>query len=232
MQNEKRRKYTSITVKDDLFQRIKEIADPRGMSAAEVVDDLVTYYERNPIPLRVDIKPAKAEFAWKWPGPYLQIITDPRVEDYKSTAWIRTRGYVDIIGPPQWGPEIRERLARDGEFKIEKIFIISPKVWEEKKVWAWIFDWHGVHFTYKERVQYFVVKEKDARTAGIDPEYYDMGIYGDKLVGFLKVNEKSEPEGYYTVSFPLSRIEEATDAFNKLKELKLPLQAYRERLLA
>ena len=232
MQNKKRRKYTSITVKNDLYDRIKKIADPRGMSAAEVVDDLVAYYERNPIPLRVDIKPAEAEFKWEWPGPYLQIITDPRVGDYRSTAWIRTGGYVETIGAPQWRPEIRERLESDDEFKIEKIFLLSPKVWEEKKVWAWIFDWHSVSFTYKERVQYFVVKEEDARAEGIDPEYYDMGIYGDKLVGFLTVNEKSEPEVYYTISFPLSRIAEATVVFNRLKELKLPLQTYRKKLLA
>ncbi len=238
----KPREFTSITIHSTKFDKIKRIADARNQSAAKFVEDLVDYYiERGPIALRAhnDIQPTtyRTEVTWKgavWARPYVEIITDPTVRVYRSTAWVRSKEYVigaDSPAAPQWGPRIMARLDRDRDFRIMKIFVISAKAWDAKEVWVYVSHWSMANLAYGGRVEYFIVKEEQAREEGINKKYFDMGLYGNQLVGYLDLDEKSTPLQYHTESLPESKIKEALEQFERLRRLRLPLQAYREKLL-
>jgi len=221
-----------ITVHDETYHKIKELAESRKYTISHFIEELVKQYKLPPSPPpfleeKEIEKPRQA--IWTWPGPYVQVVTAPQVEHYRSTAWILTEDYPDVVGRPQWAPAIMERIMRahrgEEDFKIEKMLIISPKAWDKIAVWKWVGEWFSANFAYGDIVKVFVVREKDLENKGIAPKYYDMGIYGDELVGFLTLGKdwaRHPREGLlYAWDFDPTKIKESQDAFEKLKHFAL-----------
>lgn len=217
--------YTSITIPRETYNRVKKIAESKNWSATELIKYLVDRYEDPETRALIDESiPGPAEVVWKWPGPYEQIILDPKVKNYYSIAWIRSKGYIDKAGRPQW--VVDERIRGEGDFRVEKIFIVSQNAWGENEVWQWIGKWftYANPFAFGEKVKLFVVKEKECRKKEKDERYYDIGIYGDQLVGFLELDELSNPKAYTWISLPREKIEKALSIFQKIKRSSVPLK--------
>jgi len=225
--------FTSITIREEAYKKIKEIASSKGMRVAELVERLLDHYERRsalPLILTESVEPKRVE--WTWPGPYVYIVTDPKVQVYMSTAWIRSKEYPEKAGRPQWVPEIESRVRSDEKFRVEKVFVISKKAWDESEVWKWVGKWVSLNFAYGEKIKAFIVREDDALHKGVPELYFDMGIYGEQMVGFLQLDEESNPEVYYTISLPQKEITNAIKEFGKLKDCQLAPRDYKEKLLS
>jgi len=213
--------YTSVTVKEEIYEKIKAIAREKDETIAAVIEQLLALYEppSPPAPLIAqEVRPERTE--WKWPGPYEQVILDKRVQHYMSTAWIRTAGYIEKVATPQYGPALMERIQKEEGFKVEKLFVVSEKAWDKREVWNWILVWLTLQFSYPTRVVAYVVKEKRAIDEGINDDYFDMGIYGRGLVGFLDIKPDSS-YGKYMWEFDENEVKLALDAFEKLKKLSI-----------
>jgi hypothetical protein len=222
--NEK--EFTSITVPKETWKKLKDRSKSLNTSLAKLIEQLLDESAHAPILGRKDVSSA----AWKWPGPYTQVVLDPRVTRYKSTAWVRTQEYVEKVLGPQWLPSVVKRVETDEEFELEMIFILSKESWGQAGVWDWITRWLTMEWRDPKRVHIYVVEEKSAlealeiKESEIDnpkkTKHLDMGIYGEGLVGFLEVNKDSSI-GPYTWIFNLVEIEEAKKAFEKIKAKKL-----------
>jgi len=233
-----KKKFTSITIHDHLFQEIKTIADRRGDSSAKFIEKLVRYYMKyGPLPIEEGSQPEETTSAYAgalWANPYKEIILDSTVVLYRSTAWIRSKEYVvgdNSPASPQWGEKVMERLHSDRKFRIEKVFVVSEEAWSVREVWDWISLWFMARRTYKGRVECYVVRQKEAEAKGIDKRFFDMGIYGDQKVGYLDLDERSVPQKYYTESLPKSSIGEAINQFEKLKKASLSSEDIKEKLM-
>jgi hypothetical protein len=221
--------YTSLTIPKDTLDKMRKFADSKGMaSSTEFIKWLLDRYDNPLIRGVVDTTAvSKVEFT-EWPEIYEEIILHPKVKYYFSTAWIRSKDYVKKAGGPQWVVDRRLRMKDD--FCVEKTFILSPNSWCANEVWQWIGAWlaYANPFIFGDKIQLFVVKEKDARNRKVDERYYDMGVYGDQGLGFLTVDETSKTGPYTLVKVPTrggaEEISRATAIFRELKGFAHPLR--------
>jgi len=213
--------FTSISIHKDKYEMIKEIADLQGQTVTQLIEHLVTQYLRPEKRALIDgtISSGFTRVEWsKWPGPYEDIILDPNVKHYRSTAWIRSKEYITKAGPPLW--KIDKRVREDEKFSVDRLFVMSQSAWGSNEVWEWTANWLIYCFLRLEKFKIFVVKEKDAVEKKIPDRYYDMGIYGDPpiIVGYLRLDPKSNPISYTWVS-PLDT-DETENASRYFKELR------------
>jgi hypothetical protein len=193
----------SVTISDRSYDHLKTLARNKEMSATELAEFLVDQYSRPYVRAFIDETARGAP----WQKTYEDIVLDPKIKSYQSTVWVRTKDYVDNVGPPYWTIDKRIRDP-DDLFSHEKIFIISRNSWDKKEVWDWIGYWLIYCSLREEKFRLFIIKEKDADpiatdkdTARILSQYYDMGIYkeapdkggSEDMVGFLQIDEKSRP---------------------------------------
>lgn len=234
---------TTITVQKELYKRIKEIASSKKLTVAELIEEAFSVYEKEERPrlyidsiLRtLDISP---DHSFRWPAgfpatlpydPYYMILMDPKVREYFSTAWIRSKEYIKNVGYPQFRPLGRTLL---GELKVQKILILPENALTNENVREWVQRWivvknifDDLKVTLGEMFHLFIVWEKKARAEGIHEKYYDMGIYGDLVVGYLELSEKSDALSYTWVN----REEEkkaAREAFKKLIDCAVKPEEY------
>ena len=212
-----------ISVHDKLYYEIKKLAEKKRKTIAGFIEDMYKVYTSQAIEVGENGVVRPLETKWPWPGPYVDVVTRPKVKHYRSTAWIINEQYPEKIGTPQMSPKIMERIRDEKDFFIEKIIIVSPKAWNKVAVWKWIFEWFSISFVYGDRVKVFVVNENAAKESGIDKRFFDMGIYGTEQLGFLELNEDWDQiptqELEYTWVYDRKRIKEAQDAFERLKSL-------------
>jgi hypothetical protein len=214
----KESKFKSITVEartdpndqEKTFDKIDRLAREKGLTNAAFLKELVEEYEdigTLPLP-RLHVRPIEVRWpksAWETGDPFRDIFKDPGILFYKSIAWIRTEHYPQEAGRPQWPAELQRRVSDDPKFKFEKILIVSSKVQDNEEVWKWIFFWLSMKSEFKENFEVYVVGEDqtDRTWAECAPtnlkklgKIYDMGIYGDKAIGFLELDAESRPRHY------------------------------------
>jgi hypothetical protein len=228
--------FVTISVDRETYEEMRERADLLHMSMAELIKDAFRAYKSTvglhgvADTLLVSLKSVHPEWPWEkeFPAksplsPYQQILMKPEITEYKSTAWIRSKEYPEKVGWPQFRPLARSFL---GELKIEKTLIIPSTIWNSPEVCRWVENWLVLQRVLEETKRLFgkeepllrvyVVKEENLRKKGIDEKFYDIGIYGDLVVGFLTISENSDPEGYRW-SARSEDIRDAKDAFEKIK---------------
>jgi len=237
-----------VTVHKKTYEEIKELAKLENCTVPKFIDNLVLKYKRPIPPPPLFDEPVKPkETRWDWPGPYISAVTAPRVEYYRSTAWILTEDYPDTVGRPQWDPAILERVMRAHQgkekFKVEKILIISPDAWNKKRVWDWVSEWYVMDFAYGNAAKVFVISQDDLEgkkknaleCKDIDKKYYDMGIYDDEMVAFLTLNKDyaTKPRGIrFYWDFDPDDISEAKKVFEKIKTCALTRAEVMQRLVS
>jgi len=217
-------KFKSITVEarvnsngaEKAYDKIERFAREKGLTNAAFLKEMIEEYEdiaALPLP-RLGVRPIEVRWpksAWTVGDPFRDIFGDPGILFYKSMAWIRTEHYPAEAGRPQWPLELQNRIASDDSFMFEKILIISPKAQEKLEVWKWVFFWLSMKSEYKKNVEVYVVGEEQAdevwkecasdnlkklQKTYENQKMYDMGIYGDKAIGFLEVDAESRPLHY------------------------------------
>ena len=227
--------FTTITVRRETYEKIREIARSKGWSTAEVVRDMFEVYGererwRSVVDSFLKAMSTLSEPVLQWPGfpaertadPYQAILMVPSVKDYKSTSWIRSEEYPHNVGAPQFRPMGRVFLD---DLKIQKIIILSSKVWNNKKVWEWVWKWVNLHNATGDKVEVFVVREEEIPQEEIDKKYFDLGIYGNLLVGFLSLTEKSDPVSYTWVRTK-EELKTANEKFEELKKYAVKTEDY------
>lgn len=232
--------YTTITIRTESYEEITRIAHSVGYSSVEIIDYLLRLFKEygqghlitQPMLKALGVLP-EHEYTWKhaFPAesslePYQAILMEPDVKDYKSTAWIRSKEYVDNVGYPQFRPASRAFL---GLLKIQKMFILSKEALNNKKVSAWIQQWivlqNMIESVQSGMLQIFVVDQENIPKGKINEKYFDMGIYGDIVVGYLELDEMSKPLAY-TWTSKKEELETAENAFKELKELHAKRKEY------
>jgi hypothetical protein len=226
------RGYKSVTVGQKYYDDFKEIADKKHMPVAKLAEWLIEQYSRPYIRALID------EVATKKRGfevPYQDFVLDPKIKDYKSTAWVRSEDYVKQVGFAYL--VIEDRVRHDDEFKAERVFIVSQNSWDKKEVWKMIGEWLIFRFLREEQFKIFVlrekiadkiltIKDKDDQQKTLT-KYYDMGIYAEArdkptvevVVGYLEINPQSRPGEYARVS-SLDNPKEIKDAERYFAELE------------
>jgi hypothetical protein len=186
--------FTSISIHKEKYDILKAIAQQKGLAVTKLAEWLISQYSRPDIRAMIDEELRRAEY--DWPGPYLDIVTNPDIKNYKSTAWVRTEDYIDNVGSQLW--KIDRRFHDDDKFKVERVVILSSNAWLKKRVWTWIGNWLVYNFLRPENFKLFIVREKDLIQKGIDQKCYDMGIYGEPPVGigYLDLTKASTTESY------------------------------------
>jgi len=214
-----------VSVHERIYDEIKRLAESRGKTIAALVEDMYRVYISPPVVVDENGVVRPIEIKWPWPGPYVEVVTRPKVKHYRSTAWIFNEQYPEKIGTPQVNPKIIERIRNEKDFLVEKVIVVSPKAWDKIVVWKWIFEWFNISFVYGDRVKVFVVDErKISKSDGINKRFFDMGIYGNEAVGFLELDEDWEkiPEQLeYLWVYDRRRIKEAEDNFERLKDFQV-----------
>jgi hypothetical protein len=213
-----------LAVRRKSYEKIMERARKEGKTAVELVEEMLEFYERYEILRRIKQQPV---LLWpKFPAlhpqdPYHVVLMDPRIKEYKSTSWVRSREYADKAGAPQLRPVGR---VFTGDFEIEKVLILSPKSWRDKKAWEFVWKWINLSMSLKPKLQVFVVREESIRDK-IEEKYFDMGIYGNIRVGFLTLTEDSEPTSYYWVDSE-QELEAAKRNFEEIKKHAVKQEDY------
>jgi hypothetical protein len=210
-----------ISVREETYNKIKKLAKELTLTA--FVDDLVRHYK--PPLFRPERGRNDLFIGSIWPGPYLAFVTDPETTDYKSTAWISSEKYPDVVGLPQVDPSILDRIHNaEDEFKMEKMVIVSQQAWKKAEVWKWILFWFSMSVRYEKKLKLFVVYEKEVPKT-VERKYYDMGIYESKkeekeACAFLNLApgwEHDENQRQYVVYFDPMEIDKAKTSFEELK---------------
>jgi len=221
----KESKFKSITVEENTYDKIERFAREKGLSHAAFLKYLADQYEdiaTMPL-LRMGLTPIEVIWpreAWERGEPFKGIFTDPGIQFYKSISWIRTVEYVRDAGRPQWPDELKNRIAsKEGPpLKFQKMLLISKDALDEVEVWEWAFKWVLIKSEYPDKVEVFAIEDKHVnewKNKKWTSEYlkdfvelHDMGIYGNKAVGFLEITKKSEPGRYIWVLNPKRGIED------------------------
>jgi hypothetical protein len=141
-----------------------------------------------------------------WRTPYLEILSQPDVTDYKSVAFVKSEDYWQESAG-KYVMEFNFEFVKRGK-RIERIFILRDAVWGSRKVKYWIKEQR------EEGIRIAVVRERC-----IPPEedlLYDLGIYGDRAVSYHDTDDSCR-----TISFQLDfnrdSVERAKGLFRKLK---------------
>jgi len=237
--------YKSLTVRQELYEVIKDIAKEKNKNITELVEMLIELYNKPYVRAFIDEVASSEEMPATKPlfvEPFHDFVLDRRyIKHYESTSWIRTEDYVKKMRESMLGPEISKRIRDDDNFKVDKIFILSQDSWNKKEVLRWIAEWAYVRFLREKQVNMFVLKEKTAEEVLAikdgDKEkrkYYDMGIYRlseDLLdpwdtVGYLKIDEHSNPGPYKRIrrSEDSEELKRAEKYFAELKKKAQPIE--------
>jgi hypothetical protein len=200
--------YRSITVHQKYYDALRIIANQKGISITELIEQLIEQYSRPYV--RAMIEKSVADEP-DFEEAYHAFVLDPKIKYYESTSWVRTEEYAQRMRGPML-LELAQRILRDDEFNVDKIFILSKDSWNKREVLKWIREWLTFRFVREKQIRLFVLKENIAektlapslRDAKIREKYYDMGIYGESrgtlspetVVGFLEIDPKSRPKEY------------------------------------
>gem|GEM_PF-5292983 len=137
---------------------------------------------------------------------YQKILSQEDVRSYKSIAWLKSENYwADEAG--KFSVDFNYNLLAKGK-SLERIFILRDKVWMNKRVKKWI------HEQRSRGVDVKIVKE-----SSIPPEedlLYDLGIYGDRAVGYLQQDDNCRTLRF-DLHFDKIQIDKAMDIFERLK---------------
>jgi hypothetical protein len=228
--------YRSITVHQKYYDALRIIADQKDISVTELIERLIDQYSRPYIRAMIDEIAAKER---DFKEPYHAFVLDSKIKHYKSTAWVRTEDYVKRMRDPMLG-DLADRIRKDDEFNIDKIFILSQNSWSKREVWKWISDWLTFGLFREKQIRIFVLKQKiaDKILATMEKDdqkrkqYYDMGIYGEArdkpdsetVVGYLEIDSQSRPGKYKRIS-SCDDAEEVKRAERHFGELKKGAQA-------
>jgi hypothetical protein len=209
-----RKKFRSITVEDEVYNKLDRFAREKDSAIGAFLKKLVSQYENiATLPLlRLGVTPLEVVWprqAWKYGEPFKGIFDDPGIETYKSIAWLKSAEYVQKAGKPQWPDELKRRIQDvEHPFIFKKMLLLSREARGTVEAWEWAFWWLQIKSQCPpDRVSVFVVDDERAKEWKKPPrwpkeladlaEYNDFGIYGDKAIGFLKIEAGSEP-GTYT----------------------------------
>lgn len=253
-------KYKTATMKRETYQKLQDIAKDQDKSVSKVIEEMVEEHDRSALLLGIfglGGSVSSNPNAWREHAILREILKDKRIKFYKSASWVRSEEYPEKVDPPlqlpdrsypdmahskQWPDTLEERIARDPEFRFEKLLIISQEALEEKssasvfkkRVMDWACGWYLREERYPEKVEVVAVEQKDADALlGINREateseraqadakrkFYDMGLYKPVGLGFLSIDPKSEPGSFEFKTDTLS-LKQADDIFDKLKKHK------------
>jgi hypothetical protein len=232
--------YRSVTIHQEQHDILKTIAAQKDKAVTELVEMLIELYSKPYVRAFIDEAASSEEGSGTGLGfeaPFHDFVLDLRnIKNYESTSWIRTEDYVKKMHDSLLGRKISDRIRDDDEFKVDKIFILSPDSWNKKEVWRWIAEWAYLRFLRERQLNLFVLKEKTAEEmlairGKVDEEkrkYYDMGIY--KLakdiadpwdtVGYLTIDDHSNPRAYrrFRVGEDAEEVKRAERFFGDLKK--------------
>jgi len=237
--------FKTISIDKDTYATVKALAEESSppKKVAELTRDLINTYKDLPlfrVLVNLGVKPEEVEWGAKWQkdSHFLDaILSDPEIKSYKSTAWIRTGEYPEKAGHPQFGNTLGRRLAdahNAEDFSFEKILIVSAEAEKDKETWRWIWKWWNMKVEYRDKVEVVVVREdmaeKEFKISYKEKKrvFYDMGIYGTKLVALLSIGEHSDPGMYRWITPSLVPAEEA---FAGLKDCGMQQEEVKKYLL-
>jgi hypothetical protein len=228
--------YRSVTIHQKYYEDAQIIASQKGLSVSELFEWLLDEFSQPFVRAKMEqITANKDSNVPKFIAPFHAFVLDERkVKYYQSTSWVRTPEYAKRMHEPLLR-ELENRIYRDDEFNVDKLFIVSSESWKTKEVWEWINQWLAFASLRKKQLRIFVLRQKTAeeilRKLEKDDErrkrYFDMGIYRatqerqdqNDTVGFLEIETKSQP-GSYTLFRALEdaeQIETAEKYFDALK---------------
>lgn len=231
--------YRSVTIHQKYYDALRAIAEQKEISVTELIEKLIDQYSRPYIRAMIDEIAAKER---DFKEPYHAFVLDSKIRYYKSTSWVRTEDYVKRMRDPMLG-DLADRIRKDDEFNIDKIFIISKDSWCNREVWKWITDWLTFGLFREKQLRIFVLKQITAGRilAGMErddqkrEQYYDMGIYGETrdkpdhetVVGYLQIDSQSRPGEYKRISScdEAEEVKKAERYFGELKKGAQPIES-------
>lgn len=141
-----------------------------------------------------------------WRVHYQEILGQPDVIEYKSVAFVKSENYWhDETG--KYSIQFNYELLKKRK-SIERIFIIRDSVWNSTRIKDWI----------REQKDKGIVVGV-ARESRIPPEedlLYDLGIYGDRAVGYQTMNDDCKTTSFQ-FHFNKDTIEKTKEQFERLK---------------
>lgn len=233
--------FRSITVRKELYNDLQKLAEDfsrilglKHLSIPKFLAYMAEEYKRGSILLKIlgpsDVKKGSVvleQWAWRTEFILRKIFADREIDRYWSTSYVRTEEYPEKADPAtkdesaQWPKTLQDRVSTDSNFEFEKILVISKGAKGKTATLRWILDWCKIAMEHSN-VKLFLIDEEDAisvldiKNRKEDIKFLDMGIYGQKAVGFLPIDYESNP-GEFKLEVDVSVREEAEKAFGKLK---------------
>lgn len=146
-----------------------------------------------------------------WRAAYEKVLSDPRVTEYRSVAWVKSDDYWKDL-PGQQSMRLNYDLIGRG-VRIERILIVGWNLWPPHvrvplpRVTEWI-----------EKQHYRGISVSLIREADLVNEtelLRDFGIYGDRATGEQELDEESRTV-WFVLSFDQLSIQLARDCWNRL----------------
>ena len=137
---------------------------------------------------------------------YHEILSQPDVTEYKSVAFVKSENYWhDETG--KYSIQFNYELLKKGK-GIERIFIIRDSVWNSNRIKDWIRE-------QKEK-GIVVGVAKESRIPPEEDLLYDLGIYGNRAVGYQTTNDDCKTTSFQ-FHFNKDTIDKAKEQFERLK---------------
>ncbi|MBX9578821.1 MAG: hypothetical protein K2X87_00800 [Gemmataceae bacterium] len=157
-----------------------------------------------------------------WRTVYEKLLASPDVREYRSVAWARAADYWQ---DPPGRQSLRANLAAaDRGVFIERVIILSDALWPAgaslpaDAVRPWVEEQHAAG------LRVHLAREADVRG---EPDLLgDFGVYGDRAVGTLELDDRARPVRF-TLSVDRQAVRLARDRWDRLALFAVP---YRDLL--
>lgn len=160
-----------------------------------------------------------------WRTIYEKLLSSPDVTEYQSIAWARTQDYWQDA-PGRQSLHANFEAVRRGVL-IERIVILADDLWPpvdpipRGPIGRWIDDQHNHGF--------WVCLVRESQLAGEPDLLADVGIYGNRAVGFQELDERSRTTRF-VLQFDPDAIRLARDRWRRLMLFATPYRHLLDRI--
>lgn len=215
-----------MSIPTDVYQKFKEIAQSKRCSVAGLVEFLIELQEDIFVRCVFDPEIWKDVRKVVWQRSQglevrKSILLRTDIEAYKSTTWISEE--YPLIKTSQL--PLLKRIILGDDVKVQKIIIVPQHLWNDAKIWQWVFEWIVSQWVFKEKLQVFVVLEEQIPQ---EKKHVDTIIIGDRMVDQLEISETSEIISYAWI-FEEQQIKAANDEFERLKTFAVKPETLRQK---
>ncbi|MBZ9571865.1 hypothetical protein KJA15_00800 [Patescibacteria group bacterium] len=150
------------------------------------------------------------------------ILLESTAKAYKLLTWVRSEECLEEFEPTQL--TILCRIL-EADIQIQKVIVIGQHLWNDTKIWKWVWKWIAFQWAFEDKLQVFIVREGKIPQLPREKRHVDTIIFDGRMVDRLEIPGTSEAISYVWI-FAEQLRKAAKDEFERLKEFAVKPEDY------